>query len=179
LIVDVPESRILLRPGIVQDAAQSLTLFRSVVAEECFFVLSMEEFSRSLSDQEALLQHLFLHAQSCFWVAYDGSRMVGQISVRGGGYLRRQHVGQIEMFIHKEYRKQGLGRRLLKSAIDWCKENSILRKIELSVFADNESAISLYRYLGFIEEGRIQDSFLEVDNRLRDNVLMGLLLNGK
>ena len=109
-------------------------------------------------------------------MAYDGVHMVGQIGIRGGSYLRTQHVGKIEMFIHKEYRRQGLGRLLLERSIEWCVQKSRLRKLELSVFADNKPAISLYQSIGFKEEGRLRGSFLEANNRLRDNVLMGLFL---
>jgi RimJ/RimL family protein N-acetyltransferase len=166
--------KIVLRCGTVEDASQSLELFRAVVEEELFFMVSTEECARTLHAQETHIRHHVLDRDSCIFVALSGERLVGQISVRAGSYVRVRHVGTIEMFVDKEYRGCGMGSQLLKQALDWSKRNTSLRKIALSVFADNRSAIALYTKFGFTEEGRIHGAFREVDNRLRDNILMGL-----
>ena len=166
--------KIVLRHGCVEDAEQSLKLFRSVVAEERFFMVSAEECARTLAAQEAHIRHHVLERDSCIVVALVGPQLVGQISIRSGAYLRTKHVGTIEMFVAQGFRGLGIGSQLLKFAIGWCTQHSSLRKIDLSVFADNKAAISLYRKFGFEEEGRVKGAFREVDNRLRDNLMMGL-----
>lgn len=78
------------------------------------------------------------------------------------------------MFVKRQFRGCGIGAQLLRQALEWCTQRTSLRKIDLSVFADNEGAIALYTKFGFVIEGRIKGAFREVDNRLRDNILMGL-----
>ena len=167
-------SKIVLRHGCVEDAVQSLALFHSVVEEEQFFMVSSEECNRTVAAQEAHIRHHVLERDSCIVVALNEDQLVGQISIRSGAFLRTKHVGTIEMFVARGFRGCGIGSQLLKFALRWCKQRSSLRKIDLSVFADNEGAVALYRKFGFEEEGRVKGAFREVDNRLRDNLLMGL-----
>ena len=50
------------------------------------------------------------------------------------------------------YRRQGIGRSLLQTAVDWARETGV-RKLELHVFPWNEPAIRLYEEFGFECEG--------------------------
>tara|TARA_B100000683_G_scaffold270683_2_gene310082 strand:+ start:190 stop:711 length:522 start_codon:yes stop_codon:yes gene_type:complete len=170
----VPNPKVVLRHGCVEDVVQSLALFRSVVEEEQFFMISAEECNRTIAAQEAYIRHHVLERNSCIIVALNEDQLVGQISIRSGSFLRTKHVGTIEMFVAQDFRGCGVGSQLLKFALHWCKQRSSLRKVDLSVFADNEGAVALYRKFGFEEEGRVKGAFCEVDNHLRDNILMGL-----
>ena len=51
-------------------------------------------------------------------------------------------------------------------------------KLTLGVFPENVRAISLYRAVGFVEEGRLR-GHLRVGGEERDLLLMGLLLDGR
>ena len=170
----VQKPKVVLRHGCIEDAVQSLELFRSIVEEERFFMVSSEECGRTVAAQEAHIRHHILERDSCIIVAMVDEQLVGQISIRSGSYLRTKHVGTIEMFVASGFRGCGIGSQLLKFALKWCKQRSSLRKIDLSVLADNEGGVALYRKFGFEEEGRVKGAFREVDNRLRDNLLMGL-----
>ncbi len=59
-----------------------------------------------------------------------------------------------DMVIHPDFRKKGHGTKLLNSAIDWAKENGILRITLLTDF-DNEVAINYYKNNGFIKSPMI------------------------
>ena len=72
------------------------------------------------------------------------------------------------------YRGAGLGRRLLKDTLDTARAIGIER-VELEVFASNESAIALYRKLGFAVEG-IKKNARKLDGRYEDDVIMALFL---
>lgn len=62
------------------------------------------------------------------------------------------HSANIEMLsVHPEYRHRGLGRLLLRKAIQFAFSNK-LNKIYLSVNAESESAVSLYLSEGFESE---------------------------
>lgn len=58
-------------------------------------------------------------------------------------------VGHIkDVAVHPEYRRQGIARDLLSSALQRLAEDGVVRT-NLEVRAGNEAAISLYRSLGF------------------------------
>lgn len=70
---------------------------------------------------------------------------------------RRAHVGTIGMGVHDDYRRRGIGRALLGEAIAVADDWLNLRRLELTVYADNEPAIGLYAPFGFMVEGRMTD----------------------
>ena len=165
-----------MRHGERSDAQASLELFRSIVEEEQYFVMSGSEFYRTLLEHEQQIHHHCIHAQSCIFMAYDQKQLVGQAALLGGSLLRTSHVADLEMFVAKDYRRCGLGRALLKMLITWAKQHSRLKKISLAVFSDNAPAIALYKDVGFVEEGCLRNAFCEVDNRMRDQLLMSMFL---
>jgi len=73
------------------------------------------------------------------------------------------------------YRRQGIGRSLLQTAVDWARETGV-RKLELHVFPWNEPAIALYESFGFEREGLRKGHYLR-DGIPVDAILMALRLN--
>jgi ribosomal protein S18 acetylase RimI-like enzyme len=107
------------------------------------------------------------------FVAEVEGKLVGWCDVlRGDASSVAPHVGRLGMGLMKEYRGQGIGRRLIEATIEAARSIG-LEKIELSVHATNEPAIALYRSLGFEEEGRRKRAWL-VDGVYDDIILMAL-----
>jgi L-phenylalanine/L-methionine N-acetyltransferase len=93
--------------------------------------------------------------QSCKLVAVVGDRIVGAAGLHSAGAsLRRSHVRQLGIGILREWQGQGLGRRLIARLLDWADNWAGVLRVELSVHADNDRAMALYRSMGFVEEGR-------------------------
>ena len=70
---------------------------------------------------------------------------------------RRSHAGSIGMGVHDEYVGQGLGTRLLSTLLGVADDWWALRRIELTVNADNTRAIDLYKRMGFEREGLLRN----------------------
>ncbi|WP_144154329.1 GNAT family N-acetyltransferase [Paraburkholderia sp. BCC1885] len=67
---------------------------------------------------------------------------------------RRAHCAGLGLSVHDAWQGRGVG-KILMSALIECADRSLgLRRLELTVFADNAPAIALYRRFGFVEEGR-------------------------
>lgn len=66
---------------------------------------------------------------------------------------RRSHAGQFGMAIHDAYAGRGAGTALLDAAMDLADNWLQLKRLELSVYADNARAIALYERFGFEREG--------------------------
>lgn len=80
----------------------------------------------------------------------DGDRLAGYFFGRaepesGEGYV--DLVGVTE-----EYRRRGLGRRLMLAGLAWMRRMPGLRQVNLTVAGGNEAAMRLYDSLGFIKE---------------------------
>jgi putative acetyltransferase len=86
-------------------------------------------------------------------VAVVEGRVVGTIGLEVAPNPRRRHCGSLGMCVHDAYQGRGIGRALLEAALDLADNWLGLRRLELSVYADNAPAIALYRRFGFVVEG--------------------------
>lgn len=87
----------------------------------------------------------------CLVAALEG-RIVGDIGLHPAKG-RRAHTATIGMGVHDDFTRRGIGRALLGEAIAVADAWLNLRRLELTVYADNEAAIGLYRSFGFEVEG--------------------------
>jgi ribosomal protein S18 acetylase RimI-like enzyme len=87
-----------------------------------------------------------------FFVVLDGETVVGWVFVRPARLPVSAHVGDLVMGLLKDYRGQGLGTKLIQTAIEKAKNMGFLR-IELEVFPHNTAGLALYEKVGFRHEG--------------------------
>jgi putative acetyltransferase len=66
---------------------------------------------------------------------------------------RRSHAATLGMGVHDDYQGKGIGTALLRELIDAADNWLGLRRIELTVYTDNDRAIRLYQRFGFETEG--------------------------
>ena len=72
---------------------------------------------------------------------------------RAGTSPRRAHVMTLGVTVHREWQGKGLGRALMQALLDLADKWLPVMRIELTVYTDNERAITLYRRFGFEIEG--------------------------
>lgn len=87
------------------------------------------------------------------FVALIDDEIVGNLGFETCVNPRRRHVASFGMGVKDAFVDQGVGRALLKAAIELSDNWLNLKRIELTVYKDNERAISLYKSLGFEIEG--------------------------
>lgn len=104
-------------------------------------------------------------------VACIGGRPVGNIGLMVEANPRRRHAASIGMGVHDDYAGRGIGRALLRAALDIADNWLNLTRVELTVYTDNERAIGLYRRAGFEVEGTLR-SFAFRDGVLVDALTM-------
>lgn len=86
-------------------------------------------------------------------VAEVEGKVVGNLALQIGQKIRRRHAASIGMAVHDEWQRRGIGSKLLEAAIHLADNWLNLVRIELTVFVNNEAAITLYKKYGFVEEG--------------------------
>ncbi|NVZ50808.1 GNAT family N-acetyltransferase [Pseudomonas sp. B6002] len=107
-------------------------------------------------------------------VAVHGGEVIGQLGLEQYLRVRQSHVGSFGMGVATAWQGKGVGSRLLAAALDVADNWMNLHRVELTVFADNEAAQSLYRKFGFEVEGRLRDYAVR-DGKYVDTVSMARL----
>ena len=107
-------------------------------------------------------------------VAADGDKVIGCCDVRPSDLKGFTHVGQLGMYVRKEWRGRGIGKQLLTACLSAAREGG-LEKIELEVYSDNTAAIRLYESAGFHREG-LKARGRKWQERYQDVALMALWL---
>ncbi|WP_407331976.1 GNAT family N-acetyltransferase [Enterovibrio sp. 27052020O] len=90
-------------------------------------------------------------------VAEQDGKVIGQLGFEANRRARRRHVGEFGMAVHDKYTGKGVASALMSAMIDLADNWLNLRRIELTVYCDNEAAISLYSKFGFGVEGRFSE----------------------
>lgn len=109
------------------------------------------------------------------WVACH-TRMdciVAHIDLKGSKLRTGLHRCELGLGIEEPWRGQGLGSRLMDTAIAFARAEPALSWIDLCTFATNTPARALYHRKGFVETGCIRDRF-RLDGQSIDDVQMTL-----
>lgn len=108
-----------------------------------------------------------------------GSQLIAGIGDQICGYLgfeyptplpSNQHVYEINIAIHPNYQRLGIGRKLIETIKRQALEQG-KRKLSLRVLASNQGAIQFYQSCGFIEQGRLNEEFY-LNGQYIDDILM-------
>ena len=90
-------------------------------------------------------------------VAVIDGKVVGSAGLHPAENRRRAHTASIGMAVHDAYTGRGAGRALMRALIDQADLWLNYRRLELTVWTDNERAIALYEGFGFEREGILRD----------------------
>jgi ribosomal protein S18 acetylase RimI-like enzyme len=88
--------------------------------------------------------------------AYSGNELVGVVSFTRDGKNREKlkHKGILfRMYVSKNFRGQGIAKKLIAEVIERVKQISDIEQINLTVIANNDKAKKLYEKFGFVTFG--------------------------
>ncbi|HWA39383.1 MAG TPA: GNAT family N-acetyltransferase [Burkholderiales bacterium] len=128
-----------------KDLPQMVELLGTLFAQEA-------EFTPDAAKQEAAVKMILADPKlGRFYVAKDGARVVAMacllftVSTAEGGKAALFE----DLVVRDDYRRQGIGARLLEHVIAQARAEGVLR-LTLLTDMQNEQAQSLYRRLGFV-----------------------------
>jgi ribosomal protein S18 acetylase RimI-like enzyme len=166
----MPKPDVQIRRSQLTDA-ESLCDTVNSVAREKWWLATVDGFTPEQT--RSFLKFVADHSLSQV-VAVAGGPIVGWCDVVPRGPRGFEHVGALGMGVRREWRGQGVGRRLLDQCLAAARSAG-LEKIELEVFTDNAGAIHLYESLGFVREG-VKSRARKLEGRYQDVLLMALWL---
>jgi ribosomal-protein-alanine N-acetyltransferase len=145
-----------------------MSLFiRKMILKDLDQVVEIDNFSFSLPwPPRSFHFELTDNPASRSWVAEADERVVGMIVC----WLIVDELHIATIAVHPEYRRQGIGEKLLTHALKSAAEEGAVKSF-LEVRESNLSAQAMYRKFGFVEDGRRRRYYK--DNN-EDAILMSL-----
>lgn len=115
--------------------------------------------------------------RDCGWIieGEHGSILGNTMLMEANSSPRRSHCATMMVAVSSAHRQKGLGRALVRQAVDHARGWTSFHRVELVVAASNAAALALYEGAGFVREGVLQDYVL-THGDFEDVVTMALML---
>ncbi|MCQ1060904.1 GNAT family N-acetyltransferase [Photobacterium sp. ZSDE20] len=124
---------------------------------DLFDIYRLPEVTENTSQKPFLssdtVGQLFDNPDNYTLVAEVGEKVVGHVTLFLTNKARDRHVAFLAIAVHPSCHGKGVGRYLMKQAIEQADNWLNLVRLELEVHADNEAACALYNKVGFEIEG--------------------------
>ncbi|NKB56045.1 MAG: GNAT family N-acetyltransferase [Alphaproteobacteria bacterium] len=157
----------------VATTADAEALFRfgeTLLAETSFFVRGPGERARSVGEMREVIERFDTLPHYLLLNAWQGAEAVAEAVAICGDFSRNQYTATVGIGVLADHSGRGLGRVLMQE-LDGFACDLGLRRLELTVMAHNTAARTLYKKVGYVEEGTKRDS-LFVDGGYVSEIMM-------
>jgi RimJ/RimL family protein N-acetyltransferase len=137
------------------DAGATIALRLAMSQETEFLSEEPGEIRTDVEEQAGFLTKKLNSPVDLYILAEVEGRVLGIASLDGSTMSRFEHGVRLALGVRRDSWRQGLGRALVKTLLDWADSRGLVR-IALEVVETNFGAIRLYESLGFEHEGRLR-----------------------
>ena len=166
----------IIREAVPEDAEGLIAYVHQISSEpDIHLELSPGDFTMTVEQEQDFLRRCAESDNSIFLIAEIEDKIIGALNCSGSPRKKIRHVTSLGISVAKGFRNQGIGSQLMARVIEWANATGVVRRIQLSVFERNESAIHLYKKFGFIVEGQRRSAIYR-NGEYEDALTMALLL---
>jgi RimJ/RimL family protein N-acetyltransferase len=143
-----------LRNGDATDGRAVYELFNLAHGETDYLLSYPDENSFDLEQESRFLEEKTNSQNEIEIIAIVDDKVVGSAGIESiGTKYKVRHRAEFGISVLQEYWGLGLGKALTKACIE-CARDAGYVQLELTVVAENERAVKMYRNFGFEEFGR-------------------------
>ncbi|WDF05625.1 GNAT family N-acetyltransferase [Shouchella hunanensis] len=162
---------IVYREARKKDAKSMIDHVKFVFTENpTFYGTRADEFQMTIEQEEQWIEKHQKHG--FLYLAEIDDVIAGMIHFLPSKSKRLSHQGMVGISIKEFYAGQGIGTELMTRLLRWAKAQANIEKVSLEVFSNNERGLSLYKKLGFQEEGRLKRNARLDDGTYVDDIRM-------
>ena len=166
-------TRTLLRPLAAEDKSALIALFEAIGQEDLQLMRNDVRNRELVASWAERIDHKKVFPL----VAVVSERIVGDATLHFRDGPSR-HVGDIRIFLSKEFRRRGLGTAMLRSLIDVARKSG-LQQLVAEIVADQVKVINAFKELGFELRATYPDYFMMPDGETHDVAVLILCLTKK
>ena len=160
-------TKVFLRPMLSEDQEALYTFFKSVPKEDARYLrddvasrLIVEKWTKNLD-----------YAKTLPILAFKNGTIIADATLNRRRFGWKWHLGTIRLFVHRDYRKVGLGRLMIEEICDIAYKLE-LEKLIAEIPDINMSAINAFMKTGFYRAATISNLVKDRENRPLDVVVM-------
>lgn len=161
-----------IRRATVEDATRLRDFMAELLAE------NLDTIGRrtvpSVEEEEEFLQKAAASERAFFLIALDRDRIIGMLDLWAGSAPYNRHRAKFGMSVARDWRRMGIGRKLLEAALGEVRQWDGFCRLELECAPWNIAALRLYESAGFRIEGT-QEKSLNLRGKPEDGLLMALV----
>lgn len=164
---------VLLRAMTRDDKARLIEFYRAVSPDDVQF------FRHNVKD-ESLIEHWCEHldySDVLPVIALAKERIVGSASLHFFSGPKR-HVGEVRLFLAKDYRQRGLGMKMIRALVDLARKQG-LSILLAEIIAEQAKVVKAFEQLGFHSDCVLDNYFMFPDGDCSDVVVMTMSLRPK
>lgn len=154
---------IVIRPYEDKDILQLTEIWNEIVESAMAFP---EEEPLKLEEAES-----FFASQTETICALEGDKVIGFYILHSNGYGRRSHICNTSYGVSTGCRGKGIGRKLVLDSFKRSKEHGFKVLQYNGVVSVNEGALHLYRSIGMVEAGRVENGYRLKDGTYCDGII--------
>jgi ribosomal protein S18 acetylase RimI-like enzyme len=160
-------TKVLLRPMVAEDQDALYTFFKAVPKEDAQYLrddvssrLIVEEWAKNLD-----------YTRTLPILALKNGTIIADATLNRRRFGWKWHLGTVRLFVHRDYRKVGLGNLMIEQIADIAFKLE-LEKLIVEVPDINISAINAFTKAGFYRAATIPNLVKDRENRPLDVVVM-------
>ena len=165
---------ITIRKAKIEDAQAVLQYLDQIGKESDNLTFGEEGIGYTLEDEEKMIQSYDENLNSTMFIAFDDNKIVSIGNLSASKRERTKHVSVLGISVLKSHWRQGIGKKMMNTLIDFAKQAPDTKAVHLEVRSDNRVAIHLYESVGFKKNTTIpkmmfvKDTYYDIDLMIHD-----------
>ena len=149
--------------------------FLSKLDSEAEFML-FEKGEKNINEEDILkkIDDISDSSDICNIAKIENTIIGYAVAVREN-FIRTKHVADIVIGVLEDYCGKGIGTLFFQNILNWANDNEV-KRLELTVIAENKRAINLYKKFGFKVEGIREKATLK-DGEYYDELYMAKIID--
>jgi len=165
---------ITIRKAKIDDAQAVLQYLDQIGKESDNLTFGEEGIGYTLEDEEKMIQSYDENLNSTMFIALDSNQIVSIGNLSASKRERTKHVSVLGISVLKSHWRQGIGKKMMNTLIDFAKQAPDTKAVHLEVRSDNRIAIHLYESVGFKKNTTIpkmmfiKETYYDIDLMIHD-----------
>jgi len=165
---------ITIRKAKIDDAQAVLQYLDQIGKESDNLTFGEEGIGYTLEDEEKIIQSYDENLNSMMFIAFDDNKIVSIGNLSASKRERTKHVSVLGISVLKSHWRQGIGKQMMNTLIEFAKQAPDTKAVHLEVRSDNRVAIHLYESVGFKKNTTIpkmmfvKDTYYDIDLMIHD-----------